>query len=380
MIKKLIASFLCIFALLGMIPPAAASDNIQAKRSEIIITVNGARIPFRAYDVNGRTCVDLFEVALALSGSENQFALGWIEKNKSLHLIRGMPYAAIGLNLTRGIARNETATPADISVLLDGDRISIAAYKIKSDVYFDLRGVAGALDFSVEWRPLDNLIGIDTSLSFTESAVVRSVDPDRPMVAITFDDGPSNFTPAVLDILEQYGVVATFYVAGSRVANNSDIVLRAFNAGNEIASHAWSHRMLTRLSEGSIRTELENTNNVVESVTGVPPSNMRPPYGSINGRVRKVTAELGLPIIYWSIDPADWRTRNADTTYSRVMDSIKDRDIVLLHDLSAPTVEAVSRIIPELIDRGYQLVTVSELLEHSGAAPVPGATYRSGAM
>ena len=378
MIKKLLASLLCVFTVLGMVSPAAASSNISALRSEIIITVNGARIPFRAYEVDGRTYVDLFEVALALSGSENQFALGWIEKNKSLHLKRGMPYAAIGLNMTRRSVRNETATPADISVLLDGDRVSIAAYNIRNDVFFDLRGVAGALDFSVEWHPLDNLIGIDTSLSFAESVVVRTIDPERPMVALTFDDGPSNHTHAVLDVLEQYGAVATFYVAGSRVANNSDIVLRAFNMGNEIASHAWSHRMLTRLSENNIRIELENTNNAVEDVTGVPPSNMRPPYGSINGRVRKVTAELGLPIIHWSLDPADWRTRNADTTYSRVMDTIKDRDIVLLHDLSEPTAEAVRRIVPELIDRGYQLVTVSELLYHSGITPEAGVLYRSG--
>jgi len=335
-------------------------------------------MPFRAYEVDGRTYVDLFEVALALSGSENQFALGWIEKNKSLHLIRGMPYAAIGLNMTRRSLRNESATPTDISVLLDGDSVSIAAYRIRNDVFFDLRGIAGVLDFSIEWNPLDKLIGIDTSLSFTESAVIRTIDPERPMVALTFDDGPSEFTLPILDVLEQYGAVATFYVAGSRVANNSDIVLHAFNNGNEIASHAWSHRMLTRLSEGNIRTELENTNNAVEAVTGVPPSNMRPPYGSINGRVRKVTAEMGLPIIHWSLDPADWRTRNADTTYNRVMDTIKDRDIVLLHDLSAPTAEAVRRIVPELINRGYQLVTVSELFEYSGVTPEPGVLYRSG--
>jgi len=136
--------------------------------------------------------------------------------------------------------------------------------------------------------------------------------------------------------------------------------------------------MLTRLSEDAIHAELTQTSAAIEHVTGFPPSIMRPSYGAINERVTNTTAELGLPMILWSLDPADWLTRNADMTYERIMEQVTDRDIILLHDIHEPTAEAAIRIIPSLIDRGFQLVTVSELLYYSSIVPEGGAVYLSG--
>jgi len=376
--KRLTAFLLCLYLILGTTLPAGAQEPVDALRSNTTITVNGTRSPLRAYDISGRVYVDIFEIAIALSGTENQFALMWRDRNTSLHIISDVPLSAIGFNMSRRIANAATATPADINVLLDGDEVSISAYSITGEVYFNIRDIAAVLDFSIDWDTAEGVFGINTSQSFSESVVTRGIDPSKPMIALTFDDGPSIYTPPILDALEQYGAVATFYVTGNRVQRNRDIVIRAFEMGNEIANHSWSHRMLTRLSEERVRQEMITTNDAIESVTGTPPSNMRPPYGSVNQTVRNVTAELGMPIISWSLDPFDWRTRNANTTYNHIMNNVKDRDIILLHDLSEPTAVAAARLIPALIDRGFQLVTVSELFHYSGITPEPGVTYRSG--
>jgi len=367
------------------ITPVNALEPVEthAARSSNIIRINGTRTPLRAYEIDGDTYINLFEVAVALSGSANQFALRWDEKSKSLYVIDGVPQAGIGLNLSRVIKETSRATPVEINIILDGETVSVSVFDIANEYYFDLRGVARVLDFCVNWYTSENIIEINTDQPFEDSTVIRSIDPEKPMIALTFDDGPSYVTTMILDALEKHGAVATFYITGNRIErneNNREIVRRAFEMGNEIANHSWSHRWLNRSSDDVIRRELSNTNEVIKSITGAHPANMRPPYAGLNGRVMEIAAEIGLPIILWSVDPSDWRTRNANTTFYHVMEHIKDRDIVLLHDLWEPTGEAAVRLIPALIERGFQLVTVSELMHHSGIDPVPGVVYNSAVM
>ena len=378
MIKRLITALLGILIMLSIITSAAAAEQARALRSDTVISVNGARIPLRAYSIDGRLYIDLFEFAVALSGTENQFALRWRDRNTSLHLTSGTPYTSVGLDTSKRIAGTAMASPVEINVLLDGDKVDISAFRVTSEIYFDLRDLAGILDFSMEWDQTEDIIDINTSRTFADSRTMRKIDPSKPMVALTFDDGPSIYTPPILDVLEQYGGAVTFYVTGNRVERNRDIVIRAYEMGCEIANHTWSHKMLTKLSEESIRRELLNTIKTVESVTGSPALSMRPPYGMVNQRVKNIAAELDLPIVFWSVDPSDWRTKNADTTYDHVMENIKDKDIVLMHDLSEPSAEAAKRLIPALIRNGFQLVTVSELFYYSGIKPEPGVVYRSG--
>jgi peptidoglycan/xylan/chitin deacetylase (PgdA/CDA1 family) len=207
--------------------------------------------------------------------------------------------------------------------------------------------------------------------------VRRSIDPTKPMVAVTFDDGPFLPTTQILDVLEQHGAVATFYIVGSMAAGRKDIVLRAFEMGNEIANHTWTHEYLTRITVDEIRDQLQRTSNIIETITGQPPSNMRPPYGDINSIGAGIAAELGLPIIMWSLDPSDWLVKDADIVYQRIMENVEDGDIILLHDIHEATAEATERIIPSLIERGFQLVTVSELLYYADITPTPGRIYKS---
>jgi len=376
--KRLFILLLTVFVIFSMVPYARASEQIRATRSDTVFSVDGARTPIRAYTIAGNTYVSLFEIAISLSGSEKRFSPWWGENNQVINITSGRPFTAIGLNLSRMIEEVETAKQMSIKVYLDGSEVDISAYSIGDDVYFNLHRIARALDICVGSYPLENKINLNTSRLNADSYVTRrGIDPTKPMVALTFDDGPSRFTPPILDVLEQYNATATFYVTGNRIEGHREIVERAFNLGNEIASHAWSHRYLPRLSEGDIRTELQLTNDAIEHVTGIPPSNLRPPYGAFDDKVREIAAEFGLPIVMWTLDPADWRTRNAEMTFDYIMSNVSDRDVILLHDLSEPTAEAAALVIPALINRGFQLVTVTELIRYSGITAIPGEVYYS---
>ncbi|MCL1952834.1 MAG: polysaccharide deacetylase family protein, partial [Oscillospiraceae bacterium] len=204
------------------------------------------------------------------------------------------------------------------------------------------------------------------------------IDPSKPMIALTFDDGPSKYTPQILDILERYGCRATFCVVGNLVDARKDTVKRASDLGCEVIGHSWDHRDLSKLSAEEIKEELNDTSAVIESATGVSPRMYRPPYGAVGGAVKSTSAQLGYAMIHWSVDPEDWKTRNADAVYSAVMGHANDRAIILSHDLYGSTVDAYARIIPELLFKGYQLVTVSELMYYSGITLEAGVVYYSG--
>ena len=199
---------------------------------------------------------------------------------------------------------------------------------------------------------------------FSEKGVFyRKIDKKKKMVALTYDDGPSANTPKILDTLEKYDAVATFFVVGNRVSTYANTVKRAYGMGCEIGNHTYEHKILTRADAAGIREQVSKTNAAVKNITGTDPIVMRPPGGCVNDTVKSQT---GMPMILWSIDTLDWRTRNAASTKTAVLDHVKDGDIVLMHDLYEATANASTTIIPTLVERGYQLVTVSELAECRG--------------
>ncbi|MCD8398729.1 MAG: polysaccharide deacetylase family protein [Lachnospiraceae bacterium] len=197
----------------------------------------------------------------------------------------------------------------------------------------------------------------------SNGVLYRTVDMDGKMIAITYDDGPSVNTSTILKTLQQYDAVATFFVVGNRVSTYASTVKAAYDLGCEIGNHTWEHLILTRYSASTIQSQISRTNAAVKAVTGVSPVVMRPPGGNYNSTVKSA---VNMPLINWSIDTRDWATRSASSTISAVLNHVKDGDIVLMHDLYASTAEASKTIIPTLISRGYQLVTVSELAESRG--------------
>jgi len=195
------------------------------------------------------------------------------------------------------------------------------------------------------------------------------------MLALTFDDGPSQYTPEILDLLEQYGGRATFFVVGNRIEDHREIIGRASRLGCEILGHSWNHRYLTRLSEEDIATQLLETLSAIESVTGIAARMFRPTYGAVNDMLRSVSAELGFAMIYWSVDPQDWRTRDAESTYSSIMLKAGNGSVIICHDVYPETVMAMADVIPDLISSGYQLVTVSELMYYVYGTLEAGRIY-----
>lgn len=208
---------------------------------------------------------------------------------------------------------------------------------------------------------------------FSEKGVLlRKIDKNKKIVALTYDDGPSIYTPRILKTLKENNSVATFFVVGNRVPMYSDTVKKAHDMGCEIGNHTYEHKCLTRISETEVRRQISRTNKNVKKVTGQTPVIMRPTGGATNPNVKQW---VGMPSIIWSIDTLDWKTRNAGSTKKAVLDHVKDGDIVLMHDLYSATASASETIIPELVKRGYQLVTVSELAECRGGMKETGAYY-----
>ena len=195
------------------------------------------------------------------------------------------------------------------------------------------------------------------------------------LVALTFDDGPyTPVTSKILDTLEKYNGKATFFVVGDRAENYCKVLKRASDMGCEIGSHTYSHVNLANLSVPKMQREIEKSRNAISEVTGKEVRIIRPPEGATNESVK---ANIGMPMVMWSVDSRDWDYRNADKDYKSVMDNVFDGSIVLMHDLYPETADAVARIVPELAKQGYRFVTFSELMELRGVEVEPGCKYFS---
>ena len=212
-------------------------------------------------------------------------------------------------------------------------------------------------------------------MSTTNNA--SKIDSAKPFVALTFDDGPSEYTTQILDTLHRYGGQVTFFVTGNKVNEHKGKILRATAMDCEIICHAWDHSDLTKLSSRKIKKQLYDTIAAIASLTGKVSLMFRPPYGNSNEKVEKVARKLGLSIVNWSLDTNDWETQSAEDTYNCIIDNMKSGDIVLCHDVYESTALAMSRLIPRFLAEGWQFVTVSELLHHKHGELEPGKLYTS---
>lgn len=206
-----------------------------------------------------------------------------------------------------------------------------------------------------------------------ETVSPGSIDPEKPMVALTFDDGPcSGITASILDTLKENNAVATFFVLGNRLTGNESLLVRMLEEGSEIGNHSYSHKQLTALSPEELCYQIEATQEAVQGITRCVPALMRPTYGLHNEGVRQ---SVDMPFILWSLDTLDWKSRDARAVCDMVLGRVKDGDIILMHDIYWSTAEAVKELVPELKSRGFQLVTVSQMLEARGAPLQAGQVY-----
>lgn len=206
---------------------------------------------------------------------------------------------------------------------------------------------------------------------FNESGKYDS-EKIRPMIALTFDDGPGQYTEELLQCLEKNNAKATFFMLGQNVERYSDTVRHMKKLGMGLANHTYGHPILTSLSGIQIANELEKTDGIIKRIAEEAPTSMRPPGGAFNHTVRSIS---GLPIIMWSIDTKDWKTKSEDMTYQCIMDNVRDGSVVLMHDIHSWSVKAALRVIPELAAKGFKLVTVEELAHAKGIPLEKGKAY-----
>lgn len=179
-------------------------------------------------------------------------------------------------------------------------------------------------------------------------------------IALTFDDGPHpKYTERLLDGLKERDVVATFFVTGENAQNYPEIIRREQEEGHLIGNHTYSHIQLTSRNRETFREELVKTNEILEEITGEKVSFVRPPYGSWDKSFEK---ELNMFPVLWNIDPLDWCSHNADCIAAKVVEKAGDGDIILMHDYYETSVTAALEVVDALQKRGFQFVTVEEIL------------------
>lgn len=177
-------------------------------------------------------------------------------------------------------------------------------------------------------------------------------------IAITFDDGPSAFTPELLDMLAAHRAGATFFMQGRSIEQHPDTVVRASSEGHELASHTMTHPRLPKLPLDEAASEVRDAATLITELTGAPVTSFRPPYGEVND---KIIDEVGLPAVLWSIDTNDWKEPGTRALIDRAVTPARPGDIVLFHDTHETTVRAADALLTGLADRGFTPVTLTQL-------------------
>lgn len=208
------------------------------------------------------------------------------------------------------------------------------------------------------------------------------IDPNKPIVALSFDDGPSypdgngnSATNDILNVLEKYGARATFFMCGSRIAStNKNYLKRELELGCEIGNHTYDH---SNYGKKVTATDISKSTKAIKNACGQAPTIFRCPGGMMSNTIQKECEKEGMPIAYWSVDTEDWKSKNPKKICSTATKYVYDGSIILMHDIYPTTAEAVKKLVPKLIKEGYQIVTVSEMLavKNGGKAPKAGQQY-----
>lgn len=188
-----------------------------------------------------------------------------------------------------------------------------------------------------------------------------------PRIALTFDDGPHpRYTKDILEILAEYGVSATFFVVGENAEYYPELVQAEIDGGHEVGNHTYSHKRPSRQTAAALCADITACSRTLANITNTPVHLFRPPEGVCSDEVKCICSENGLSIVLWSIDTRDWAHTEPSAICANVCANVKDGSIILMHDFigkNSPTPAALRQMIPMLLGLGYELVTVSQLLE-----------------
>ncbi len=219
----------------------------------------------------------------------------------------------------------------------------------------------------VTFRSMQPMAGVSRQFLAVRATPKMPVGP--AYVAITFDDGPHpTRTPALLDLLAERNIRATFYVVGINAGTYPAIVRRMLNEGHEIGNHTQTHARLTDLTLDAVRDEMDGCRDAIVAAATLSPATMRPPYGAVNQTLRDLfLVEYGYPTVLWDVDPRDWDTAVSD---QQVIDTIltesDHQEIILCHDIHQRTIDVMPTVLDGLLSQGFSFVTVCEMLDLRG--------------
>ncbi len=226
---------------------------------------------------------------------------------------------------------------------------------------------------------INDKVSSDWSKTFkghvTKAIDMNGVDPNKPMVAITYDDGPGpgTSTQRIIEAFNKIGGHATFFQLGNRAESYPEQMKMMVDGGHEIGCHTYDH---IHMGGEVNKNDIVHANNAIENSCGVRPTVFRSPGGETTDLIRSVCESEGIPVIQWNVDTKDWKTRNAASICDEIKSTIADGNIILMHNIYDPTATATEQILPWIVEQGYQLVTVSQLIQaKTGNPPTAGLQY-----
>lgn len=358
MIKKL--SFgIFVFLFSVMLTNGVMADTLTRYRAKSLAENN--YVYFDCFNFEGVNYFSIRDIAFLLNNTENLFD---VELNDNTLIInKNQNYNVTGTEFNKSVGKKKVKRNlSEIKIKSDGKIYNIKSYNINNRNYFMLRDICNILNFNAEWDSERKVIKLksgefdnEIDISILPPVIV---DKNKPMVALTFDDGPSVNTDRILDVLEKYNGMATFFVTGNNISKYKMTLKRIIDEESQIGNHTYDHIRLTKVNANEINNQVNRIQEIVYEATGVYPAFLRPPYGEYNDFVKE---NVSIKMINWNVDTVDWKTRNAQNTYDEVMKNLGDGNVILMHDLYSETADAVERIIPELVKRGYQMVTVEQI-------------------
>ncbi|WP_294834872.1 polysaccharide deacetylase family protein [uncultured Eubacterium sp.] len=250
----------------------------------------------------------------------------------------------------------------DVTELAVGDEYNV---RVRSYVYFNEQKING------KWSKIK-------SAKVLDAAGIAAVDATKPMIAVTFDDGPgyNGASDKILDVIEKYHIKATFFMLGLNSSKLTKNVKRKVALGCQIANHTYNHE---HYGKNVTPSDITKASDAIEKACGVRPTAFRSPGGITTELIRNTCKQEKMPLYYWSLDTQDWKSRNADKVYNAVIKNVSDGDIILMHEIYGSTADAFERMVPVLLKKGYQFVTCDELVAaKSGKKPEPGTQYVDG--
>lgn len=321
----------------------------------------------------------LFRVEREIDGVKEFEVKPWVYNKKNGEAVEAETlfadpaYTYIADRINEASAKDDASENRRIA----GNRETFSAYLLTADgakFFYEKDGEESSV--TIPYPELHTYMSVTVGGTVV-AETIRQLDPEKPMIALTFDDGPHyKNTPWLLDVLEENNARSTFFLLGSRTAWNGspEAVEKLVASGNEIASHTQNHKDLATLSIEALNAEITDAREAIYALTGDYPTFVRAPYGSYNDTVKK---HVNAPLVLWNLDSEDWKSGDRDTIISHVLEEAGDGKIVLMHDIHTCTVEAVEVLIPKLQEKGYQIVTVRELFYYKGVEPVNGVVYHS---